>query len=257
MGRTDRKGGVKVSRMFATPMYMTVVGPDGAGKDTAWERYFAEVRNAVMFREPGGSPVAEIIRSVLLENGKMDREGIINRLVGQEGVHDVTKRFLEKASCLLAQEGLSGRTEAVLYAASRAQTNREVVTAALRTGQSVFGSRSIACSMAYQGHARGLGMKEVWEVNQPAMTVYPDLELFFDVPTDTALERIRNRKGKQDRLDLEQESFHRLSREGYHRYYESYCPYPYTVIDASRSKEEVFAQLTDVLDAYTIADNCK
>lgn len=229
--------------VFKEPTYANVVGPDGAGKDTAYLQFINKLKDVVTLREPGGTTEAEKIRYVILAISDEERESTMLELLRSDKVLPITKDYLEKALKLYHKEGITGRVEAELYAASRAQTNREVVEKALSEGMSVFGSRSVACSMAYQGFARSLGMKEIWELNLPALNVLPDFEIYFDIPAEVAMERIKGRSEKQDRLDKETEEFHRKTREGYLKYYKEFCPYPYFIVDASKSKEEVYQQL--------------
>ena len=235
---------------FKKPTYGNVVGPDGAGKDTAYEKYISNLLDVVRLREPGGTAEAEKIRSVILDVNEDKRESTLVGLLNDPSVLPITKEYLQNALLLYRKEGITGNVEAQLYAASRAQTNRTLVSPALAEGKSVFGSRSVACSMAYQAYARGLGMEEIWQLNLPALSVLPDFEIYFDVPTDIAMLRLKNRSEKQDRLDQETEDFHRLTREGYLKYYKEYCPYPYYIIDASKTKEEVYEQLELVLSPF-------
>ncbi|OLN21113.1 dTMP kinase [Domibacillus antri] len=168
--------------------FITVEGPEGAGKTTILNRIVQELKNrgmdVVQTREPGGIAIAEQIRSVILnkENTAMD-----------------------------------ARTEALLYAAARRQHLIEKVIPAVERGAVVLCDRFIDSSLAYQGHARGLGMDEVASINDFATNgMMPELTLLFDVSPEVGLARIYRHNGREvNRLDLEGLSFHEKVREGY------------------------------------------
>lgn len=169
--------------------FITVEGGEGAGKTTVLlqlqEKLTAVGYDVLITREPGGIPIAEEIRELILhpENTAMDM-----------------------------------RTEALLYAAARRQHLVEKVMPALEAGQIVLCDRFIDSSLAYQGHARGIGMEEVYEMNRFAIdTLMPALTLFFDIEPAAGLKRINQNKGREiNRLDLEEEAFHDKVYEGYH-----------------------------------------
>jgi dTMP kinase len=169
-------------------IFISVEGPEGAGKTTVINQIVQELKNrgtdVVQTREPGGIEIAEQIRSVILnkENTAMD-----------------------------------ARTEALLYAAARRQHLVEKVMPAVERGAVVLCDRFIDSSLAYQGHARGLGMDEVASINAFATDgVMPELTLLFDVSPEVGLARIYRHDGREvNRLDLEGLSFHEKVREGY------------------------------------------
>jgi dTMP kinase len=168
--------------------FLTIEGCEGAGKSsliTMLEHYLLESGYEVITsREPGGIEIAEQIRAVILDthNTMMD-----------------------------------GRTEALLYAAARRQHLVEKITPALQADKVVICDRFIDSSLAYQGHARGLGIDEVLSINQFAVgQTLPDLTLYLDVDPEVGLKRIRSDAGREiNRLDLEELSFHQRVREGY------------------------------------------
>ena len=130
---------------------------DGSGKSTQ-ARLLAEALEALLTREPGGTPIGEAIRAVVLDP---------------------------------AFEELAGRTEALLMAASRAQHVDEVIIPALERGQHVISDRFVASSLAYQGIGRGLGIEAVADINRFATAgLEPDLVVLLDVRTDAARERL-------------------------------------------------------------------
>lgn len=168
--------------------FITFEGGEGAGKSTVLkavgERLLKEGHDVVMTREPGGIDIAEKIRQVILNP---------------------------------THTSMDGRTEALLYAAARRQHLVEKVIPALEEGKIVLCDRFIDSSLAYQGHARGLGMEEVLRINEFAIEGYmPHLTLFFDISPERGLERIDHNKGReQNRLDLEHIKFHHTVYEAY------------------------------------------
>lgn len=236
-----------------TKGYINFIGPDGSGKDTAYEKIIELFPDAIVHREPGGSPISERIREVILSNDKMLEERIreVEEIIKNKDTTELTKAYLHQANEEMKSRGLSGDAEVFLYAASRAQTNETLVLPALKEDKLILGRRSVACSMSYQGHARGLGMDNVWQANSEAVKgCLPTLEIYFDVPIETVMERISQRTEKQDRLDNEGMEFHKKTIDGYHKYYKEYCPYPYVFIDATKSIEEVYSQVKKTLEEH-------
>src|SRR5690625_123703 len=119
---------------------------------------------------------------------------------------------------------MDARTEALLYAAARNQHLVEKIIPALEQGKIVICDRFIDSSLAYQGYARGLGMDEVFTINQFAIRDYmPNLTLFFDIEPNKGLERIKvNNDRERNRLDLEKIHFHELVYEAYQILAEKY-----------------------------------
>jgi len=201
--------------------FITIEGGEGSGKTTLIGRLADRIKEkgyeAVTTREPGGSPIAEAIRNVILERShtKMD-----------------------------------GRTEALLYAASRRQHLVEIVVPAIERGAVVLCDRFIDSSLAYQGHARGLGMEAVWEINRFAVDdCMPDLTLFLDLEPEAGLARIEaNALREVNRLDLEGLAFHRKVREGYLEVAGRF-PERIVTIDAMRSPEFVLEDAWRYLEA--------
>ena len=168
--------------------FITVEGPDGAGKTTVLniiaEELAAEGYPIVQTREPGGSPIAEKIRQIILD-----------------------KKHTE----------MDPRTEALLYAAARRQHLIEKIIPALEKGNIVLCDRFIDASIVYQGFARKIGIDEVLKINRFAIeNTMPDLTIYFDIEPKIGLERIqKHRQGEMNRLDLETMEFHKMVREGY------------------------------------------
>ena len=133
------------------------------------------------------------------------------------------------------------RTEDLLYAASRRQHLIEKIVPALKDNKIIICDRFVDSSLAYQGHARKLGIDNVYEINKFAIdTLMPDLTLLFDIDPKLGLERINANKLREvNRLDLEQLEFHTLVREGFLKI-QSREPNRIKIVDASKSIEEVF-----------------
>ena len=197
-------------------MFVTVEGPEGSGKSSVMKRVAERLQEegveVVLTREPGGTPIAEQIREVILnkENTKMDKI-----------------------------------TEALLYAASRRQHLVEKVWPLTKEGKLVISDRFLDSSLAYQGGARGIGIDKVLEINMAATEgYYPDLTLLFDVAPEVGLARIAANKGREvNRLDLEKIEFHREVRQTFldlaNRFKDRFV-----IIDASQPFEKV------IEDAY-------
>lgn len=170
--------------------FITLEGGEGSGKTTligALERKLRAIGHDVMVtREPGGIPIAEAIRHIILgrENTAMD-----------------------------------ARTEALLYAAARRQHLAEKVMPALERGADVICDRFVDSSLVYQGIGRGIGIDPIWEINRFATEgCMPDLTIYLDIEPEVGLARIEaNAQRELNRLDLESIGFHKRVREGYLR----------------------------------------
>ncbi|WMJ79987.1 dTMP kinase [Clostridium sp. MB40-C1] len=201
-------------------VFITIEGPDGSGKTSVIELlkiYLCEKNvKYIATREPGGINISEQIRNVIL-----DKENI----------------------------AMDGRTEALLYAASRRQHMAERVIPALKNGKLVICDRFVDSSLAYQGYARGIGIDEVMNINEFAIEGYmPDLTLYLDIEPEIGLERIsKNKEREVNRLDLEKLGFHKKVREGYYILLDKY-PSRIKKIDASKSIEIVFNEITRILN---------
>lgn len=199
-------------------MFITVEGPEGSGKSSICKQLFSVLKekgfDVLLTREPGGTPIAESIREVILnkQNTAMD-----------------------------------GRTEALLYAAARRQHLVEKVWPALKEGKIVLCDRFLDSSLAYQGGARHLGVDEILNVNLFATEgTYPDLTLLFDITPEQGMERIaQNQLREVNRLDLEQMSFHHQVRNTFLSLAQRFSD-RFVIIDASQSFEQV---LHDALEA--------
>ena len=193
-------------------------GPDGSGKSTQIDRFTTWCAEhdvpLEIVREPGGTPIGEAIRRVLLDP---------------------------------AHEEMTIRTEMLLYMASRAQLVRERIQPAIQAGRMVLADRFISSTLAYQGTAGGLDTEEILEVGRVATDgVEPDLIVLFDVDAATGLSRI---SGTKDRMEQKSSAFHDRVREGY-RSQAIRDPERYLVVDASQSEDDVFDALMRGLEAH-------
>ena len=192
-------------------MFITIEGPEGSGKTTAVNYAVSKLEDMgyqiVRTREPGGTPISEQIRNVILDK---------------------------------ANTAMDERTEALLYAASRRQHLVEKVWPALKEGKIVICDRYLDSSLAYQGGARGLGVENILNVNNFATEgTFPDLTLLFDIDPKIGLARISaNADREVNRLDLEKLEFHNKVRNTFLELAKRY-PERFVIIDASKSKEEV------------------
>ncbi|MFN6859216.1 dTMP kinase [Enterococcus hirae] len=193
-------------------LFITIEGPDGAGKTSILNELLPLLKKVaktkiIQTREPGGIPIAEEIRAVILDP-KNDR--------------------------------MNERTEALLYAAARRQHLVEKVLPALSEGSIVLCDRFVDSSLAYQGAGRRIGVSEIARLNEFATEgTTPDFTLYLDIDSDTGLHRIKeNRRGQIDRLDSEGLEFHQRVRHAYLKIAEE-NPERIYKIDARKSFEEV------------------
>ncbi|MCZ8517524.1 dTMP kinase [Paenibacillus filicis] len=200
--------------------FITVEGGEGAGKSSAIQTMIEVAAQRgfeiISTREPGGIPIAEQIRGIVLDR---------------------------------ANTAMDARTEALLYAAARRQHLAEKVIPALEAGKVVICDRFIDSSLAYQGHARGLGINEVFSINRFAVGDWmPQLTIFMDVLPEVGLARIEADLSREvNRLDLESLVFHRKVREGYLLVAERF-PDRIVRIDAGQELEAVLQKITEVLN---------
>ena len=200
-------------------IFITLEGPDGSGKTTIAKMVVETLERlgyqVVFTREPGGISISEQIRDIILnkENTEMD-----------------------------------GRTEALLYAASRRQHIAQKILPALKENKIVICDRFLDSSLAYQGVGRGIGIDEVLSINQFAIdNTMPDLTIYFDISPEVGIQRINSNKNREvNRLDLEKMAFHSKVRNGYLEVAERF-PERIKKIDASLSVEEVYRSAMELI----------
>ena len=205
-----------------TGYLITFEGPDGSGKSSVLNAIAQELetqgKEVVITREPGGVPIAEKIRSLILDPENRD---------------------------------LDEKTELLLFVAARRQHLAERVLPALQEGKVVLMDRFIDSSVAYQGFGRGLSIFDINWLNDYATDgLKPDLTLYFDLDVEIGLARIAESQDRvADRLDQEDIEWHRRVREGYLSLLEG-NDQRFKKIDASQTKEEVLAASLEILNHY-------
>ena len=166
-------------------LFITLEGGDGAGKSTQIrniEKFFTDKGLTVTHtREPGGPPISEKLRAILLDPANSEMQSV---------------------------------TEMLIFAAARAQNVREIVEPALERGEVVICDRYVDSSIAYQAYGRELGSM-VAEVNHHATGgLRPDLTVWLDIDPETGKARATHDKDP-DRLEQDSTAFHARVREGY------------------------------------------
>ena len=193
--------------------FITVEGPDGAGKTLVAERVSGALAtrgfDVVQTREPGGTAVGEGVRRILLDYAPGDAP------------HDP-------------------RADALLFSASRAQLVAEVIRPALARGALVLGARHVDSTLAYQGYGGGLAQDTLRELQEFATGgLHPDLTLLLDVPVEIGL--ARKQADEQTRFEATFDlAFHRRVRDGYLALAAAE-PGRFQVIDATQPVEAVVA----------------
>jgi len=202
---------VRTRRHRDKGFFITLEGPEGSGKSTQAVRLTAALKRAsysvVHTREPGGTPLAEAIRRVLLSAS--------------------------------SHESVTAETEALLILAARSQHVAHIIMPALQRGQVVICDRFSDSTFAYQGYGRDVNMQWLRTANDVASGgISPDLTLLFDLPVSVGLARRRKARGKQNRLDRESQRFHRKVRRGFLALARQ-APRRITVINATRRPEDI------------------
>jgi dTMP kinase len=209
--------------------FITFEGIEGSGKSTQVRRLAESLRRRgralLVTREPGGCPVADAIRRVLLDP---------------------------------ANHNLVPRAELLLYAAARAQHVDEVIRPALAAGRTVLCDRFTDATVAYQGNGRGLDFELIGRLNELAAgDLRPDLTLLLDLPPERGLTRARKRNselslGDEDRFERESLAFHGRVREGYRLL--AARENRFRVIDADGTEDEVANRILDAVQEFLRAE---
>jgi len=200
--------------------FITIEGLEGAGKSSSLSFVEAHLTSAghrpLMTREPGGTPLSEAVRALLLDH-----------------------RYA----------GMDPATEALLVFAARAEHLAKVIRPALARGDWVVSDRFTDASYAYQGGGRALGADRIaaleeWTQGQ----LRPDLTILLDVPVGIGRGRAAQR-GEPDRFESERDAFFERARDAYLARARAH-PERIRVVDAGESIERVQARLADILDAF-------
>jgi len=200
-------------------LFVTLEGIEGSGKSTQLERisnYLGETgREVVVTREPGGTPIAEAIREILLEPGNT---------------------------------AMAPTTELLLYAAARAQHVNELIRPRMGEGAVVICDRFADSTIAYQGGGRKVPREILRDLHEIATAgLEPDLTILIDLPVEEGLERAGNRSGK-DRIEQESVMFHERVAAMFRRLAEEY-PERIKVVDGTKSPDNVFEAIRPHIDA--------
>jgi dTMP kinase len=198
-------------------MFITFEGIEGSGKSTQLRRVAARIPDAVVTKEPGGTPLADRIRAVLLDSSSQ----------------------------------MDPVAEVLLFAASRRENTLKVIRPALDRGAVVLCDRYTDATLAYQGFGRLLNLDQLRALNAWATnSLVPDLTLLFDLPEQTGLARARSRNAdaSQDegRFEAEDLRFHQRVREGYLTLAGAE-PSRFVRIDGEGDVDDVFARVEAVL----------
>jgi dTMP kinase len=168
-------------------MFITLEGPEGSGKSSqlpALAEFLHQQGRAVLTtREPGGTPIGEQVRSVIMN---------------------------------LKNTGMDPRSEILLFCAARAQLVEEVIRPTLKRGEIVLSDRYADATLAYQGYGHGLSLVVLRQLlNFATGGLWPDLTLLMDLPSEEGLRRKRSSGGEWNRLDAYELAFHQRVRRGY------------------------------------------
>jgi len=198
----------------ASGRFISFEGIDGCGKSTLLQHLSQWLQDAgvahLTTREPGGTPLGESIRELLLDR---------------------------------AHQGMSQQAEALLYYASRAQLVHEVIRPALKDGLWVLADRFGDATLAYQGFGRGLDLEMLRSLQSWATQgLTPHHTILLDCSLDTAAERLQVKNHRPDRIESEKRAFHARVRQGYLELARR-DPARFVILDADRPLESTLHQL--------------
>ena len=201
-------------------IFITMEGPDGAGKTTQIELLKDYLNkkgyDVLITRDPGGNVVSEAIREVILN-----------------------KDFTE----------MGYMTELLLYAAARAQLVKENIKPALSAGKAVIADRFVDSSAVYQGIGRGLGIDTVYKVNEFALQgILPVITFLMDEDAEVGIARKKN-QAELDRMEQESLDFHKKVVEGYRSLAEM-SPDRIVKVDAALPKEAIHDIITSYVEKW-------
>lgn len=204
-------------------MFITFEGPEGSGKTTQQQRLAAELRShgrtVVTTKEPGGTPLADRIRAILLDSANV----------------------------------IDPVAEVLLFAASRRQHTMETIQPALARGKIVLCDRYADSTLAYQGFGRLIDLDRLRNLNDWATDgLKPEVTLLFDLPEEVGLRRAQSRNASavndEGRFEAEDLRFHRRVREGYLSMAQAE-PRRFAIVDGDGTIDEVFTRTLETLRA--------
>jgi len=201
--------------------FFTFEGIDGCGKTTQLSRVAeclrAEGRNVLVTREPGGPPVSERIREILISPDNRQ---------------------------------MRPQTELLLYLAARAQHVREVIKPAIDSGKIILCDRFEQATFAYQGSGRGLDIRFMREANKFATDgITPDITFVFDIPVSLSQERLSTIGKGKDRMESESAQFFEKVRQSYMEAATA-NPSKIKLLDGSMGMDELTKEVLDVIEEY-------
>lgn len=202
--------------MARNGLLITFEGLEGSGKSTQIEHsceYLKDQKHDILFlREPGGVPLSEKIRDILLDVNNTD---------------------------------MTHECEMLLYMAARAQLVREKIMPALEKGETVICDRFLDSTLAYQGYGHDMNVEFIKDLGEfVTEDITPDLTIIFDIEPSEGLGRIQ---GDKDRIEQRDLDYHARVREGYHDIARQ-NPQRVKVIESDRSIEEVFERVRQYID---------
>lgn len=208
--------------MLSKSIFITFEGGEGAGKSTLIHRleehFIKNKQRVIVTREPGGTPLGEQVRQLLLNT-----EAVL----------------------------IGSKAELLLFLAARAQHVEEVIKPALEQGKIVLCDRFNDSTVAYQGYARELGAKTVQELCAFVCgKTVPDLTFYLDIDPRTGMDRAIRQQRNMDRMEKEKVAFHNKVREGFLAIADKEQDRVY-IIDASQTADEVFQQTLRVIQHKT------
>lgn len=210
------------------PWLISFEGGEGAGKTVQIKRLrdalYGCGRDVVVLREPGGTPISEQIREVVLSSKNI---------------------------------GIAYTAEVLLFQAARAQLYREVVLPSLEAGKIVLMDRTRDSSVVYQGIVRGFGESIIEQLNDlSTKNTYPDITFFLDVDVEVGLQRRRN-DGDENRLDNETRTFHEKVRAAYKDVVSRDTRGRWVTIDANQDIDTMAADIWKVIEERGVCGKAK